>query len=317
MIYHVFANRSNIGDWLSARAIQALLGQPVVELLCDEPFVPETLDRLSGAGGNDLVVIGGGGLLMDYFAPFWTGFEPLSSRIPFCLWGVGCCDMKRASSVPDAALLKRIVSRSRLCVVRDDLTRAFLSDSPLPAAVACPAFTIVDERPAGHGILHVDALDNVGDDIYESMSAIGRRFAAETGRPFSATNNEIPAGNERALTSVLRQYGNADLILTGRLHGCIIGLAMGRKVLAVSGDRKIESFMHAAGLDEWVLGLETSDRIAERLKALTQQRASVDFVRSARQANRDVAGAVHAITRNISQLPAACEDGRRSHVADW
>ena len=40
MIHHVFANRSNIGDWLSARGIQALLGpQRVMEHLCDEPFV--------------------------------------------------------------------------------------------------------------------------------------------------------------------------------------------------------------------------------------------------------------------------------------
>ena len=42
-VYHVFANRSNAGDWLSARGIQSLLGPvSVTELLCDEPFVPET-----------------------------------------------------------------------------------------------------------------------------------------------------------------------------------------------------------------------------------------------------------------------------------
>ena len=44
MIHHVFANRSNIGDWLSAIGIQSLLGDiPVCEHLADAPCVPETL----------------------------------------------------------------------------------------------------------------------------------------------------------------------------------------------------------------------------------------------------------------------------------
>src|SRR5205823_8029379 len=78
-LYHVFANRSNAGDWLSARGIRSLLDAPAVtELLCDEPFVPETLERLSSAGPGDLIVIGGGGLFMDYFEPFWRGFGPVA-----------------------------------------------------------------------------------------------------------------------------------------------------------------------------------------------------------------------------------------------
>lgn len=69
-VHHVFANRSNVGDWLSARGIQALLGPGrVAEHLCDGPFVPETLAALSAVTQYDLVVIGGG-RLMDYFAPF-------------------------------------------------------------------------------------------------------------------------------------------------------------------------------------------------------------------------------------------------------
>ena len=48
MITHVFANRSNVGDWLSAQGIQSLLAPtPVRELLCDDPFVPDTLAALA------------------------------------------------------------------------------------------------------------------------------------------------------------------------------------------------------------------------------------------------------------------------------
>ena len=63
MIYHVFAIRSNIGDWLSAKGIQKLLATgKITECLCDEPFVKEPLNILSGATEEDLIIIGGGGL---------------------------------------------------------------------------------------------------------------------------------------------------------------------------------------------------------------------------------------------------------------
>ena len=86
MIYHVYANQKNIGDWLSARAIQLLIGGgPVVELFCDGPYVKQTLAVLANAGPGDLVVIGGGGLFMDYFVPFWEGFLPIAPRVRFCI----------------------------------------------------------------------------------------------------------------------------------------------------------------------------------------------------------------------------------------
>jgi len=41
---------------------------------------PETLARLSAVGPNDCIVIGGGGLFMDYFEPFWRGFDQIAQR---------------------------------------------------------------------------------------------------------------------------------------------------------------------------------------------------------------------------------------------
>src|SRR5689334_13341095 len=115
MIHHVFANKSNIGDWLSARGIQALLAPcAVTEHFCDGPFVPQTLERLATLSENDFIVIGGGGLFMDYFVPFWEGFRVIAKRVPFCIWGVGYCDMKRENSRPPQALLEEIVRASKL-----------------------------------------------------------------------------------------------------------------------------------------------------------------------------------------------------------
>jgi hypothetical protein len=294
-VYHVYANRSNVGDWLSARGIQALLAPlPVTELLCDDPFVPETLDRLAAAGPGDFVVIGGGGLFMDYFELFWRGFGPLAERLPFAVWGVGCCEMKRTSSRLPDDVLGPIVRRSRLCVVRDELTRRYLAPHVAAAVVPCPTLNAVGPRPLGHGLLHVDALDNVGEAVYETMNRVGEAFAARTGRSFRAINNLIPGGSEKALASTLGLYANADLVLTGRLHGCIIGLAMGRKVLAVSGDYKVESFMAAAGLGDWVMGLDEIAALPDRLAALPGQPSPDGFLDRARAANRLVAEQVKA-----------------------
>jgi hypothetical protein len=102
----------------------------------------------------------------------------------------------------------------------------------------------------------------------------------------------IRAGSEQELAKNLGHYAEADLILTGRLHGCIIGLAMGRKVLAVSGDHKLESFMQAAGLSEWVLGLDDMRSLEERLRRLPQQPTPAQFLDSARRDNLALAGRV-------------------------
>ncbi|MBM3499911.1 MAG: hypothetical protein FJX74_14720 [Armatimonadetes bacterium] len=297
MIYHVFANRSNIGDWLSARGIQALL-EPlrVRECLCDEPFVPETLARLSAAGRDDLVIIGGGGLFMDYFAPFWEGFREVARRVPFCLWGVGYCDLKREPSRAPAALLREIISIARVCVVRDQLTRDHLPGCGLDAPVPCPSVVTI-ERPSapGYGLLHVDNYTTAGEDAYETMDACAQRFARETGRPYRQTNNRIPPEGEGALAAVLQRYAEADLVVSSALHGCVIAAAMGRPVLAVSGDHKIESFMEAAGLREWVCDIGDVDDLPERLAALRSQPSVLDFVEQARAGNRRVAAQVMAL----------------------
>ena len=178
MIHHVFANRSNIGDWLSVRAIQRRLGRGMVsEHLCDEPYVPGTLARLRQAGMGDLIIIGGGGLFMDYFAEFWNGFRVIAERVPFAIWGVGCCDMKRQNSRLPSTSIEEIVRLSKLCILRDELTHATLSGCGLPAPVACPVLSLIEPLAQGWGLLHVDAFDNVGESNYEAMEAFGEEFS--------------------------------------------------------------------------------------------------------------------------------------------
>ena len=143
-------------------------------------------------------------------------------------------------------------------------------------------------------LLHVDHYDNVGAAIYEQMVAVSERHAEETGRSYRQTNNLIPAGNPGALAKTLALYAWADLIVTSRLHACIIALAMGRRVVVVSADHKVESFMQAAGLSDWVIGLENVDALPSRLKELEKQSLPTAFVEEARAKNRAVADQVRA-----------------------
>lgn len=291
MIYHVYANRSNAGDWLSAKGIQSLLGAgPYREVLCDEPFVPESIASLSEARPDDFVLIGGGGLFMDYFTPFWTQFEPLSRRLRFAIWGVGYCDLKSEPSRAPEELLSTIIQRSRLCCVRDDLSRRHLNMTELPEPVPCPSMNVIKEVPAGSGLLHVDNFSTAGEATYEAMDRAGQEFAVRTGRTYRQTNNRIPAGNVSALERCLRLYANADIVFSSALHGCIIGLAMGKKVLAVSGDRKIDAFMESMGLSAWVLHADPEQPFETYLSRLVSgQPPVVSRVEAVRTANRNIA----------------------------
>ena len=297
MIHHVYANQSNIGDWLSARGIQSLLPHVrVEEHFCDTPFSEETLSKLHAAGPDDFIIIGGGGLFMDYFIPFWKGFLSIAERVPYCIWGVGYCDMKREESRPPASLISEIVRLSSLCIVRDELTRQNLSECHLPSPVICP--TVVAVQPRGGSLkqlLHVDSYGDVGEEIYERMVSIAQSFAAQTARSYRQTNNLIPAGHTGRLQQTLDLYGDADLVLTSRLHACIIATAMGRPVLALSGDRKVESFMNAAGLSDWVCDLTDIDLLPSKLERLHEQRVPVDFIEQGRRDNHAVASQVRKL----------------------
>ena len=303
MIHHVYANRSNAGDWLSARGIQKLLGRSdVVEHLCDEPFVPATLQALAAAGPRDVVVIGGGGLLMDYFMPFWSGFRAMAERVPFCIWGVGVCDSKQTASLPSPALLREMVALSRLCVVRDELTRDFLGRERVPEPVGCPAAAAVEtaSSPGGAVMLHVDHFSNVGPENFERMEAMAADFARRTGRRHRKTNNIIPRNNAVALQAVLDLYADADVVLTSRLHGCIISAAMGRPFLAVSGDRKVDSFMESAGLRAQLCGLHDIESLPARLGQLDRDRPlATAWAERARRGNEAVAEQVRAIIAEV------------------
>lgn len=309
MIYHIYANRSNIGDWLSAKAIQKLIGyQNITECFCDVPFIKDTIKKLSAATEKDLVIIGGGGLLMDYFTPFWEAFKPIGDRVPFCIWGIGCCDLKQEFSLPPKSLIEDIVNKSKLTIVRDEITRSFLSNCNLPDPVPCPSINIIDAvLEKQKGILHVAHGSSVGVGVSDRISIAAKDFAEESGRKYMQTNNRISEGSEKEMEHILSMYRNADLMVSSRLHGCIIGVAMGIKVLAISGDRKVDAFMKAVHLQDYILDPSEVGSIPERLNNLNSQMSPISILQDIQNQNEIIAEQIKAIASGT--IPLAFNGG--------
>ena len=307
MIYHIYANRSNIGDWISAKGIQNLLSPlEVTECLCDRPFVKNTIERLSTATEKDLVIIGGGGLLMDYFLPFWKAFKPIAQRVPFCIWGIGYCDLKRRSSLISKKLIESIISKSKLTIVRDELSRSYLQGIQLTAPVPCPGVNYINSTGEhGKGIIHVVNYEASGADAYETMHIAARRFAENTTRTYWETNHRIPNHSTEHMNVILEHYQNSDIVISSALHGCVIGVAMGLKVIAVSGDRKIDAFMAAIGLSDWVLDVSEASLLFDRLHDLELQSVPIDALQKIRRKNVEIA-------RKIQRIAFATTDPKHS-----
>lgn len=297
MIYHVYANRSNIGDWLSAKGIQKLLSPlEIKDCFCDSYFLEETIECLTAATPQDFIIIGGGGLFMDYFTPFWKAFEPIADRVPFCIWGIGCCDLKNEPSLPPNNLIGRIVNKSKICVVRDQLTRSYLRNCKIADPIPCPAINYFDSTvPEGRTVLFAFHKDNIEAGVNELMRFTARSFAEKKGVEYRETNNRIPHNNEEQMSQILALYESSTYVLSSTLHGCIIAFALGKKLIAVSGDRKIEGFMKLVGLQEWVLDLNEAHFISERLNEIESQVQPSDALKKIRKENQEIGEAIQTM----------------------
>ncbi len=305
MIYHVYANRQNIGDWLAARAIQStLVPRPITQLLLDEYFVADTVRRLQSATSRDLIIVGGGGLLMDYFLPFWEQLEIVSQRIPIVIWGIGYCDFKDSNVRPPKQLIQKIFSRARLCVLRDELTRSDFAELSLPPATLCPSLMLLERHVhKTPSLVHGVHWGVTGEDRYQRMCTLVKAHCEDTKLHYVELNNEIRADDENQFRSQLQLYADAQFVVSTRLHGVIIGLAGGAKVLAVSGDRKVEAFMEQIGLSDWVCELNRLDDLPEMMARLDRQgNVAEPFLARARDANQDIGRQVRHIADELTPL---------------
>jgi hypothetical protein len=201
--------------------------------------------------------------------------------------------LKDKASVIDRDLMQSIARRSRLTCIRDQITADYLAGCPMEPPVSCPSLTLLEPaQERAWGVLHADNLTLVGQAVYDRMDAEAEAFARATDRPYRKTNNRFESDSQAGLQANLSLYARSDVVLSSRLHGCILGLGHGAKVLAVSGDRKLESFMQAAGLGDWVLDRREVAALGGRLQALAGQPSVAGYIEEVRRAHRSVAASV-------------------------
>lgn len=288
-VLHVYANRTNIGDWLSALGVQTLLSplRPV-ELLCDTPFVRPTMTRIARANGDDLVILGGGGLFHRYFLPFWEAFAAHTGHLRYVVWGVGKC-RDHLLRHGHQRLLACVLTRAQAVVVRDVATAVALRSMDISSRVIpCPSAVVLDHKwPRGNAILHVMHPDLLSDAAVAEMSNVLQSHADQMDTCYHETSNVIRAGSRAELAATLMKYSASDLVVSSRLHGCVIAAAMGRRVLAVSCDPKITAFMEMIGLSDQVISGRDVSELSDMLRQGRIASPPVPYGRWASDLNRD------------------------------
>lgn len=302
MVHHVFACRTNVGDWLSALGIQAMLCPlSLREYWCDSAFASITIERLSRLPRDSTIVVGGGGLFHVCFREFWEGLQTIADRSRLYIWGVGCCAHKDTETRLPTSVLQPVIESSRYCSVRDQLTWDYLRAHDLPPPVPCPAFCEVGAEPTdrGWGLLNVTHPDLLDAPTQLEIRTTCKDFAQSTERPVRQTQNRVRSGNAHSLCKLLKLYGASDLVVSSRLHGCVIALAMEKKVIAVSADSKIDSFMQAANLLDWVCHVDDVSRLEQLISAVSEQPSRAAFTDEVRRQNRAIADIVKS---NVAPL---------------
>jgi polysaccharide pyruvyl transferase WcaK-like protein len=270
MIIHVYADQKNIGDLLSAQGIKKGLRKTDTKDFIIEKYmrsypddwfkiICEDIKRI--ATQNDLIVIGGGGLFHNCFEKFWI--EILSNRpiSEIFLWGVGVCEIKDEETLMTQATKSLILANTTILSVRDDRTSKWLNAAKTPRVIGCPSLNHL----VGHRskitrmqktkikvlyVKHQGLEKNQEQEISNEVS----RLAIKHDFQVNYIDNIVNDSN--SLSSLQESYRSADLILTSRLHGCIIGYAMNKRILAISNDFKIDEFMGLIGLSANVLSID-------------------------------------------------------------
>ena len=246
---YVYANQKNAGDLLSAKGIQAAVGVEGAEYLIEDGR-PHNFLRSEKVKQRKLI-IGGGGLLMDVFEPFWQ--ELLSSGSGYMLFGVGACNIRgRARLLPDK-LLKDIVLNAWHVQVRDSMTADLIEAACgiKPLRTLCPSVYYVINKynatPVKKDKRCRTKLLYVHHRKLVETAGQGENFVKDMVKTICRLNDFIFVETDNMsgnIDKLMGRYINSDIIISTRLHGCIFSYALNKPFVAVSADSKIDSFAH-------------------------------------------------------------------------
>jgi polysaccharide pyruvyl transferase WcaK-like protein len=243
MIYYCCANNINIGDYISMLGIKELINISGKELFLERN---KALDlELKNINSNDSIIIGGGGLLKDYFEKYWLEILKYKKMNNFKLYifGVGVCQHKNVdkNTVLKQSLVENIINSSEATYFRAPLP--FHNDKV--KETFCPSIYHIfknykKQENVEKKLLYVSHESLVGKSNDLKIIEILKKYSEVNNLKYSQVNNI--ARDSSQVESTIDEYNKASLVVSTRLHGYIIATALGKKVLAISKDYKIDGF---------------------------------------------------------------------------
>ncbi|MBL8079495.1 MAG: polysaccharide pyruvyl transferase family protein [Anaerolineales bacterium] len=298
-VYHVFANRINLGDYYSALGIKKLIWQiPMRSLYWTHGEFEKTKYILEKIKPHDKIVVGGGGLFKDFFSPLWeTILNYVRRDNQLFIWGVGECDVKDKHTTLSESQLVRIAETATMIYTRDQTSKQKLQGFNARVEITgCPSVTIVSQwiRKSPRYLLHVIHPELLGASLGLWRQAASR-LASDLGLDVVELSHIVPKSGIRRLNYLHKTknyYQNAGLVLSSRLHGVIFSNAMGIPVIPVSGDKKIESYWRDTLGKKLLLNISDSNFLNKKLanKALNDVSTAtiVDYMEKNRQAAKNI-----------------------------
>jgi polysaccharide pyruvyl transferase WcaK-like protein len=231
------------------------------------------LNEIKQINKNCLVVVGGGGLMQPVFIPFWEAL--IKSGLRYSLMGIGINFMKERASL-DASLIKKIANSASWIGVRDEYTRESISshmnnDNKVRLGV-CPSVNFVANRYSEYSpekqnkllhLMHPSDLRFSGVDA-KKISGNLKNIAASLNMQYEEHDNM--SSNYK---SSLNRIYQSRIVVTSRLHGCIISYAMGVPYIPLDCDKKIQAFLHTHDYSKKAtppIAFEESNRALELVK---------------------------------------------------
>ncbi len=276
LVFYLSADAKNIGDYVSAQGVKFLLGLNGLESFVSSRGLSETknnLDSLKYLKKNVHIVVGGGGLLQECFNPFWDVL--LNSELKFSLFGIGANELQPVRNLLDPDLLRGISEGAGLIHVRDDWTKSLLiKDYDRDITVGfCPALNYLSHKYLNldnfkeDSLLYVDHPTDVniagGDST--NIKSILEGIANELNLNFRYTNH---IGD--SLDLIIKLYKKSKIIISSRLHGCIISYSLNKNFIPIICDKKTLEFVKTHNAEVSILDVNFNKRSA--IEAITMQK---------------------------------------------
>ncbi len=135
--------------------------------------------------------------------------------------------------------------------------------------------------------------------LFIPFDAVDRKVATAVMARMQHPQHAHQLEGEHHPATVMAVIGQADMVVAMRLHGLILGAAMGRPLLALSYDHKVRSFMQRLDAEQWCLPVDSNaaqlqaraaELWAERDAVAATIRAKASALKERARLNADIFG---------------------------